>query len=414
MDDNDAHVVGPGEFLSGQSVFSRSGEYRLAHHDDGDVAVHRVADDVPVWRTGTVAPGGHSRFGLTDDGDLVVVDGSGNTLWSSGTGGRSMVEAVLRDAGWLGLRDEGGFFVWRTPVTPMPISWEGWERRGDGQTLRRGETLRYGSLTSPAGAFVFTVDDTGQAILRDADGEVVWSTLWTTPGCGLSLDDDGALTWRAADGSLRWGWLGRGDDPGVPLHGDEFRVTDAGVLVLQNVSGEVVWSSTAPVPVSVPAPDPEPPRFVRSDREPDERLRTSSTPLVRTDFSDLAGWVELLRRLAETPGPAGAAGVEAIDDPAFDGLAPEHLMSMLPDDEHAVVFVADAATFARPEQSELSVLVVSLSDDGDEDYSEDGLFFRAIPEAVSTIDLNLSLANCDWDDLAQQAEPDGVVRTSYE
>lgn len=359
-DDTTALVMRTGEYLRRQAVSCPSGEYTLSHQPDGNVVVYRTWDAVAVWATGTfgaVDPGQPaSRLVLQEDGDLVVRAPDGARLWSSGTAGKPYTRLVLRDNGMLALKDEDGLIGWRTPAAPAPQTWDGWRNVADGRRLLRGQALRNGSLTSPAGNYVFTVDGTGNGRLWRRDGCLIWE-MYDLPGHGLVLDEDGLLTRRRPDGSKST--YGEPAWPRKPLYGDELRVTDEGDLLLSDASGRKVWSSGTSAAE----------RASRAawSNELDPRLSTLSTPLIRTDFSDEAAWLALQQEAGGPHGPDGwSTDVEAVSDRAFADYAAEKVLQLLPADKHAIALVAD--------------------------------------------DVNLSLANMDWQDFADEVDSDGVLR----
>jgi uncharacterized protein DUF6924 len=64
------------------------------------------------------------------------------------------------------------------------------------------------------------------------------------------------------------------------------------------------------------------------------------------------------------------------------------------------VIVADAVTMGAPEPS---LLVVDL-------FEEPGRTFRAVPSAIQSIENNLSIANMDFWEFADNVDADGVFR----
>jgi len=67
---------------------------------------------------------------------------------------------------------------------------------------------------------------------------------------------------------------------------------------------------------------------------------------------------------------------------------------------HPLAFVADRLTVTDPEQP---VLVVDLA-------HESGRTFRVIPSQMWAVENNLSLANMEYAEFADNADPDGVFR----
>lgn len=65
------------------------------------------------------------------------------------------------------------------------------------------------------------------------------------------------------------------------------------------------------------------------------------------------------------------------------------------------MFVADAVTFSSPEHP---LVVIDLSEE------EPTHWFRALPRQVQAIENNLSIANMDFWDFSEAADPDGIFR----
>lgn len=131
-------------------------------------------------------------------------------------------------------------------------------------------------------------------------------------------------------------------------------------------------------------------------------------PLVRTDFTDDAAWAETVAEVTaerHVAGDAANADVEPVDDARYDGVTVGQLCRLVPPDaEWALLLVADRITMTSPERT---VLVIDL------DEETIGRTFRATSDAVPEIENNLSLANMDWEDFANEADPDGVVRPRF-
>jgi hypothetical protein len=129
---------------------------------------------------------------------------------------------------------------------------------------------------------------------------------------------------------------------------------------------------------------------------------TGESLVIRTDYSDDAAWDAVRAAMrARTPVDGFRANVAFVSDPSFDGLDVEQIIAHLPPDRRdSFVFVVDAATLRDPEHP---VLVVDL-------YEHRGRTFRVIPSSAWSVENNLSLANMDFGDFAESADPDGVFR----
>ena len=154
--------------------------------------------------------------------------------------------------------------------------------------------------------------------------------------------------------------------------------------------------------------------------------------VIRTDFSDQAAWDAVRDDLGKTWDDEFEIAVEIIDDPAFDGLAPEQFLAMQPEDyPHSVVVLADKETMTSPDRL---LLVVSLeisdqdyeaemraSGDWDEEWAAEGRgwengwpqrggTFRSTAPGVGSITANLSIANMDLCEFATAVDDEGVFR----
>lgn len=129
--------------------------------------------------------------------------------------------------------------------------------------------------------------------------------------------------------------------------------------------------------------------------------KTENSLLLRTDFSDDAAWVSLCEAVQQLSEEGFKAFVDCVSDPAYDGLRVEQLVALSPKGgDRSFAFMADRLTFTNPEQP---VLVVDL-------YDEPGRTFRVIPREIWGVENNLSIANMDYYEFADNADPDGVFR----
>jgi hypothetical protein len=133
---------------------------------------------------------------------------------------------------------------------------------------------------------------------------------------------------------------------------------------------------------------------------------TVRVPFIRVDFTNPAAWKKL-KGLVGKPNKEGyAANLEYVEDRTLASLDEAALEAKFPrlypeDYEHPVVFVADAVAMSPPDYP---ILVVNLNK-GEETWP-----FRAIPGEIASIEANLSLANMDYFEFAENAGADGVFR----
>jgi hypothetical protein len=221
-----------GEFARNQSLTSASGRCTLTNLFTTrlyDNATGEVLWEAPIRHD----PGSFTSLALGLDGDLVVWNRYRVALWSSGTAGRGAEMLEVRDSGEVVLLDGAGDTVWTsgTGVTAIPGP-DAWPDPGRGAVLRRGQSLRRQSLTSDDGSTVLFHAD-HSVHLRAPDGQMAWSAAYRREGTSLVLDQDGFLRIRAGDGSVVKELAG----PGREL------VVVRGRAQLRDAAGAVAWTT---------------------------------------------------------------------------------------------------------------------------------------------------------------------------
>lgn len=129
---------------------------------------------------------------------------------------------------------------------------------------------------------------------------------------------------------------------------------------------------------------------------------TENALVLRTDFSDQAAWEQLC---AEIRKPVGIfrflAYVDDLDDAQYADITKEQLLQLLPPKyNHSFIIVADRMTMTHGEHP---LLIIDLFDDSKRD-------FRAVPKQIQGIENNLSIANMDFEDFADNVDQDGIFR----
>ncbi len=133
----------------------------------------------------------------------------------------------------------------------------------------------------------------------------------------------------------------------------------------------------------------------------EDRSTKDATPVIRTDFTDEATWRQLRKDVAATNIMGFSAHVQFIDNKQYGGLTGQELLHRLPGlKEYGCVFVTDTMTMSTAEHP---LLVLDPS-------NPEGKTFRVIPSEVWGVENNLSLANMDYSEFADAADPDGVFR----
>ncbi|MFI7024180.1 DUF6924 domain-containing protein [Micromonospora sp. NPDC049900] len=140
--------------------------------------------------------------------------------------------------------------------------------------------------------------------------------------------------------------------------------------------------------------------------------------VIRTDFSRSQEWEEIQVAITEPQTAEGfTAFVTFVDDRAYENITPLELVEMVPaDSDHVVAFLVDAETLTHPDRP---ILVVNLDEDDEEDEDEDedqgegpqrGATFRVVPSEMWSVQNNLTIANMDWEEFADNVDGDGIFR----
>ena len=126
-----------------------------------------------------------------------------------------------------------------------------------------------------------------------------------------------------------------------------------------------------------------------------------ATPVIRTDFTDEAAWNKIQRDVAATNIMGFSANVRFIDDVQYSKVTGQKLLQRVSGlNEYGCIFIADATAMFSTEHH---LLVLDPS-------NPTGKTFRVIPSEAWVVENNLSIANMDYSEFADSAEPDGVFR----
>lgn len=141
-------------------------------------------------------------------------------------------------------------------------------------------------------------------------------------------------------------------------------------------------------------------RAVMLPRAPDLGLL-----LVRTDYSDHQAWHAALSAATAVydRDDFERMGVllRPVESPALSNLTAEELVGLAREDYLSQIAVADAQTMR-----DQTVLFVDFN----ELNEQAGRTFRSIPSEVEPIVANLSLANMDFAEFADNTDPEGIFR----
>jgi hypothetical protein len=227
--------LGRGEFLRNQSLTSASGRCTLQNAFKVTTLYDNATGEA-LW----VAPirhdyGTESSFAVGLDGDLAVWNRDREVLWNSETAGCGVECLEVRDNGELVLLDGAGGTVWTTGTRVGPALWpDAGPGPGRGAVLRRGQSLRRQSLTSDDGSTVLFHHGRGVQ-LRGSDERMRWSAAFSflADGAYLALGEDGMLRIQEADDGAMCELAG----PGQVL------VVVRDRAQLRDAAGTVVWTT---------------------------------------------------------------------------------------------------------------------------------------------------------------------------
>ena len=137
-----------------------------------------------------------------------------------------------------------------------------------------------------------------------------------------------------------------------------------------------------------------------------KQLPITANPLViRTCFDNQQAWETvcgLIRAPQYFTSDPFYANVDLLDDIEFANLAPQDLLARLPGEyPHSFLMVVDNTAIGHPE---FPVLIVDL-------YADRGRTFRSIPSQIQGIENNLSIANMDFFEFADNVDEDGIFRS---
>lgn len=143
----------------------------------------------------------------------------------------------------------------------------------------------------------------------------------------------------------------------------------------------------------------EPAKAFPQPQDPENAL------VLRTDFSDDAGWKSVCEAIRAGNDDVPDAAVEFVSDPDFDGQTPKEITKQaMQGYRETFIFVVDRKTLAHPKRP---VLVIDLSE-------KPGRTFRAAPGQIGVIAANLSTQNCGFEDFADDLDSEGILNAGYE
>lgn len=128
---------------------------------------------------------------------------------------------------------------------------------------------------------------------------------------------------------------------------------------------------------------------------------TNGCIIVRTDFSDDTAWAQVVGESQTLLDGQLLVEYTFVNDLDFEGMTADELSAVhepANDLALSIFAIADAETSSDPDRS---VRVVDIFRDRDD--------LRSVPEELSSVVVNLDLANMDWEDFVEGSR-DGVFR----
>lgn len=120
---NEIVVLYPDESMEiGVFRSSPNGVYKVGLTDDGDLVLKQHPSDEIIWSAGTAGRGGN-KLSVQPDGNLILRDGSGTTIWTTNTYGYPGARLVV---------DDGGQVAVKTDTEPSTTLWLHGIPRGSG------------------------------------------------------------------------------------------------------------------------------------------------------------------------------------------------------------------------------------------------------------------------------------------
>jgi hypothetical protein len=148
-----------------------------------------------------------------------------------------------------------------------------------------------------------------------------------------------------------------------------------------------------------------------------QAFEQGGTPLVRTDFSDDDAWELVVYELTKQDDDGTEPHVTVVDDRALTGVTGDALGSAFDGQglSYGYVALADGRSMAEAEaEEEITVDYVDLSVADEEDLASSESFpgrtFRCSALQFPSVEVNLSLGNMDFAELADHVGTDGVFR----
>jgi hypothetical protein len=193
------------QLTPGQQLVSPDRRYRLVYQGDGNLVIYRIADNLPIWSSGTygTSPG---RAVMQSDGNFVVYNAAGAPVFHTSTFGNAGAFLRLQNnASIVVLRGSDQVRLWGSPVPPWELNPTPTPPPGGGlDTLTAGARIYPGqAVTSLDRRFSLTYQTDGNLVLYGPGG-ARWSTqVFSSPGYA-EMQVDGNFVVYASNGVPVW------------------------------------------------------------------------------------------------------------------------------------------------------------------------------------------------------------------
>ena len=148
-----------------------------------------------------------------------------------------------------------------------------------------------------------------------------------------------------------------------------------------------------------------------------QAFEQGGTPVVRTDFTDDESWELVVYELTKPDDDGAEAHVTPVEDRSLRGVTGDLLGSAFDGQgmSYGYVVLADARSMAEAvagEELTVDYVDVSVADEEDAELFESfpGRTFRCAALQFASVEVNLSLANMDFAEFADNVGADGVFR----
>jgi hypothetical protein len=239
-----------GTLTAGQFLISADGHYELTLQGDGNLVLYVLnGAGAPraVWQSGTRGDTG-DRAVLQSNGNLVLLDAAGQTLWSTNKTASGCTNLKVQDDGNLVLYTATGSY-WATATVNHGMS--------PGDRLMPGEVI-----FAPGEVYALTMQTDGNLVLSGPTGALWSSGTSKQPGDYAIMRTNGDLVVVNSAGTDKW-ISGTYDNAGASLSllsNGNMEINSAGTTIWQTkTTGSTSGKSRFPRPAFTPCPAPPPP-----------------------------------------------------------------------------------------------------------------------------------------------------------